>query len=108
MEIRRLAAHEGPRLRAIRLRALAQAPDAFGSTCDEAAARPLDSWAAQLREMPTFVAVADGEDVGSVRGAHDDSRADAAWLISMWASSPTGGPAPCRRREATSASISAS
>ena len=84
MEIRRLEAHEGLRLRAIRLRSLADAPDAFGSTHDEVKARPLDSWAAQLREIPTFAAVADGEDVGIVRGARDDSRADAAWLISMW------------------------
>ncbi len=84
MEIRRLGAHEGPRLRTLRLRALAEAPDAFGSTHDEAAALPPDRWAAQLREIPTFVAVVDGEDVGLVRGARDDSRADAAWLISMW------------------------
>ena len=81
---KRLAAHEGLRLRTIRLRALAEAPDAFGSTHDEAAARPLDSWAAQLRKIATFVAVVDGEDVGLVRGARDDSQADAAWLISMW------------------------
>lgn len=84
MEIQRLAAHEGPRLRAIRLRSLAEAPDAFGSTCDEAAARTPDSWAAQLREIPAFAAVVDGEDAGIVRGARDDSRADTAWLISMW------------------------
>ena len=84
MEIRRLGAHEGLRLRAIRLRSLADAPDAFGSTHDEALARPPDSWSAQLRELPTFVAVADGEDVGMVRGARDDSRAETAWLISMW------------------------
>ena len=84
MEIRRLAAHEGPRLRTIRLRALAEAPDAFGSTYEEFVARPPDRWAAQIREIPTFVAVVDGEDVGIVRGARDDSRADAAWLISMW------------------------
>ena len=80
----RLAAREGLRLRAIRLRALAEAPDAFASTHGQAAALPPDSWAAQLREMPTFVAVVAGEDVGIVRGARDDSRADAAWLISMW------------------------
>lgn len=84
MEIRRLGAHEGQRLRAIRLQALAEAPDAFGSTCEEASARPLDSWAAQLRQIPTSVAVVDGEDVGIVRGARDDSRTDSAWLISMW------------------------
>ena len=77
MEIKRLAAHEGLRLRTIRLRALADAPDAFASTHDEAAARPLDSWAAQLHNIATFVAVLDGEDVGLVRGARDDSQADA-------------------------------
>ena len=84
MEIRRLEGHEGPRLRAIRLRSLADAPDAFASTFSEAAARPPDSWAAQLREIPTFVAVVDGEDVGIVRGARDDLRTDTVWLISMW------------------------
>lgn len=84
IEIQRLAAHEGPRLRAVRLRALADAPDAFGSTCDEAADRPPESWAAQLRAIPTFAAVVDGEDVGIVRGVRDDARTDAAWLISMW------------------------
>ena len=31
--------------------------------------RPLDSWAAQLQEIATFVAIVDGEDVGLVRGA---------------------------------------
>ena len=40
IDIKRLAANEGLRLRTIRLRALADAPDAFGSTYDETAARP--------------------------------------------------------------------
>ena len=84
IDIQRLAAHEAPRLRAIRLRALAESPNAFGSTCDEAAALPPESWAAQLRSMATFLAVVDGEDVGLVRGAPDEARTDAAWLISMW------------------------
>ncbi len=84
IEIQRLAAHEWPRLRSVRLRALADAPDAFASTHAEAAALPPESWAAQLRSMATFAAVVDGEDVGLVRGARDDSRPDTAWLISMW------------------------
>ena len=84
IDIKRLAADEGLRLRTIRLRALADAPDAFGSTYDETAARPMDSWTKQLQEIDTFVAAVDGEDVGLVRGAHDDLRPDAAWLISMW------------------------
>lgn len=84
IDIQRLAAHEAPRLRAIRLRALAESPDAFGSTCDEAAALPPESWAAQLQSIVTYVALVDGEDVGLVRGAPDEARSDAAWLISMW------------------------
>ena len=84
IDIQRLAAHEAPRLRVIRLRALAESPDAFATTCDEAAALPPESWAAQLQSMATFAAVVDGEDVGLVRGAPDEARTDAAWLISMW------------------------
>ena len=90
-DIRRLAAEEAPRLRAIRLRSLAEAPDAFATTYDEAASLPLSSWTAQLRKIVTFVAVVDGEDVGLVRGARDDSHADAAWLISMWVSPEVRG-----------------
>ena len=91
LNIERLAADEGLRLRSIRLRALADTPDAFGTTYDEAAAQPLDSWTAQLQEIATFVAVVDGEDVGLVRGARDDLQPDSAWLISMWVSSEARG-----------------
>ncbi|HEY1308560.1 MAG TPA: GNAT family N-acetyltransferase [Vicinamibacterales bacterium] len=79
----RLTTVEAPRLRAIRLRALLDAPDAFGATYEDAAARCLDGWTSQLRELPTFVAVSDGHDVGMVRFA-PGGRADTAWLISMW------------------------
>lgn len=89
MNIKRLTAAEGLRLRAIRLRALADAPDAFGSTYAEAAARP--SWAAQLQEFATFVAVVDGKDVGLVRGVGDDVQPDVAWLISLWVSPEARG-----------------
>ena len=91
IDIKRLAADEGLRLRTIRLRALADAPDAFGSTYDETVARPMDSWTKQLQEIATFVAVIDGEDVGLVRGARDDLQPDAAWLISMWVSPEVRG-----------------
>lgn len=84
MEIQRLSRDEGRRLRTIRLRALADAPDAFGSTYAEVAARPLESWPQQLQEIATFVAVREGEDVGLVRCARDAQHRDTAWLISMW------------------------
>jgi ribosomal protein S18 acetylase RimI-like enzyme len=84
MDIQHLSSDEGLRLRTIRLRALADAPDAFGSTYADVAARPLESWSQQLQEIATFVAVRDGEDVGLVRCASDAQHHDTAWLISMW------------------------
>jgi len=91
MDIQRLSVDEGLRLRHLRLRALADAPDAFGSTYGETAARPMESWAQQLQEIATFVAVEDGADVGLVRCAHDAHHRDTAWLISMWVAPDTRG-----------------
>ena len=82
--ILRLADTEGPRLRALRLRALREAPDAFCATLEETAARPPESWTRQLRELATFVAVLEGDDVGLVRGGPDGDRPGVAWLLSMW------------------------
>ena len=83
MNVRRLGIDEGARLRAIRLRALQEAPDAFGSTFEEAVARPPASWREQLEKLPTFVATRGDDDVGVVRCALDE-RGDTASLISMW------------------------
>ncbi len=84
IRLEQLRPDEGPRLRAVRLRALLDAPDAFGTTFEQASAWGADAWAQQLRDLVTFVAVEDGNDVGMVRCAHDAERADVAWLISMW------------------------
>jgi ribosomal protein S18 acetylase RimI-like enzyme len=85
MEVIRLTPDEPQRLREIRLRALRDAPDAFGSTLAENEGRPRSIWVRQLTELPTFVAVVDGEDVGMVRGARDEADPDdVAWLLSMW------------------------
>ncbi len=84
MQIVRLTPDEGPRLRAIRLAALEDAPDAFGSTYSETAARPPESWPAQLRSLATFVAVVDGADGGMVRGGPAPDDPGDALLLSMW------------------------
>jgi GNAT superfamily N-acetyltransferase len=84
VQLARLNADEWARLRAIRLRALGDAPDAFGSTLEEAAARLPEAWATQLVDLPTFVAVENGRDDGMVRCARDENRGATAWLISMW------------------------
>jgi len=81
----RLTIDDWERLRALRLHSLRDAPDAFGSTYEEAAAREPAGWIQQLRDLPTFVAVNDEDvDVGLVRYAADGQRPDAAMLISMW------------------------
>jgi GNAT superfamily N-acetyltransferase len=82
--IERLKAGDGERLRAIRLRALADAPEAFATTLEEAACKPLEGWERQLHELPTFVATAGGCDFGMARGAHHDQWRDTGYLISMW------------------------
>lgn len=46
--IRRLEAHEWPQYRVIRLRSLADAPDAFGSTLAAEQALAADTWSARL------------------------------------------------------------
>ena len=84
LRLERLNPNEGPRLRAIRLRALQDAPDAFASTLQEAAARSAESWSQQVLDLPTFVAVRDGLDVGVVRCERDKTTTATAWLISMW------------------------
>jgi GNAT superfamily N-acetyltransferase len=72
------------RLKSIRLRALREAPDAFGSTYLEVAARPPESWTSQLNSLVTHIAVIDDQDVGVVRGSPDEVSASRVWLISMW------------------------
>jgi GNAT superfamily N-acetyltransferase len=74
----------GERLRAIRLRALADSPDAFATTYEEASARSLASWDRQLEQIVTFVATAGGRDLGLVRGTRHDDRKDTGYLISLW------------------------
>ncbi|MCA1856958.1 GNAT family N-acetyltransferase [Massilia oculi] len=48
--VRRLAPGDWQAYRALRLRALEGAPEAFGATLDEALARPLEDWAARLAQ----------------------------------------------------------
>lgn len=86
MKVVRLGPGEETRLRTIRLAALRESPDAFGSTAAEVATRPPESWTQQLAELPTFVAVSGGEDAGIVRYAPDDKNRETGWLISMWVS----------------------
>jgi len=84
VEIVRLSADEGERLKRIRLKSLLQDPLAFGTTFREADEWPSEKWATQAASIATFLATVDGRDVGIVRGLRDPDDASIGWLISMW------------------------
>ena len=87
-EIERLQADDWERFYAIRIRALTEAPDAFGSTLEETQSRPVGHWRERLEESSsaTFVACEQASDVGLVVGAPfwGEEREGAAGLYSMW------------------------
>ena len=82
--IERLRPGDGERLRAIRLRSLADAPEAFGSTLAESELRSPEDWEAQVVALPTFVWSDGDADLGMVRAAPHDADAEAGYLISLW------------------------
>ncbi|WP_299845381.1 GNAT family N-acetyltransferase [uncultured Roseovarius sp.] len=85
MKIERLLPDQWQRYRKIRLSGLADAPDAFGSTlAAETRLNPAD-WQQRLSDRSaTFVAMAQGGDIGVVSGAPWQGRAGVAGLFGMW------------------------
>ncbi|HSO94143.1 MAG TPA: GNAT family N-acetyltransferase [Candidatus Dormibacteraeota bacterium] len=79
--IRRLLADDWEEFRSIRLRALADAPQAFSSTLDEALRLADDEWRHRLRGRVQFIAITGGGAVGTAGGLEDGAGAQ---LISMW------------------------
>ena len=74
------------RVRAVRLRALEDSPNAFWTTLAQDRALPVDAWRDRLADpgAATFLAVRDGADVGLVVGrAHHDVDGEAG-LYAMW------------------------
>ena len=89
MDVRRIGAHEWGELRDLRLRALQDAPDAFGSTHAEESARTdarWMEWATALADGPSFgaVAVVDDRWVGMAVGAPHRDHPGEAGLFGMW------------------------
>jgi GNAT superfamily N-acetyltransferase len=89
--VRQIKPTEGASLRAIRLRALADSPEAFGSTLAETEARPMSYWDMRARgdtgdqRSTLFVAEDAGQWIGLVGGFVDREGEDrGAELISMW------------------------
>lgn len=71
MDIRKLGPEDAEAFAAVRLEALKNDPDAFGSTYDDEKYRPMEEWRARLSpgnegENGYFGAFADGEIVGTI------------------------------------------
>ncbi len=86
LTIQRMRPDDAARTRAIRLRALEEAPDAFGTTLAEDLARPPDAWRTRLEsaDAATYVAVLDGLDIGMATGASYEWVEGSAGLFGMW------------------------
>lgn len=90
MQLRKLRSDEVELHRALRLRALCDAPDSFGETFADAAARPITYWEELTRSVTEpsrqvmFVAC-EGEHVfGSAYGLLDRERSDTGRVGGMW------------------------
>jgi ribosomal protein S18 acetylase RimI-like enzyme len=86
MEVRRLRPDEWRAFRDIRLRALADAPDAFGATVDEASARTDAEWQTRAYPSDGAIFVVDGPDgfIAMASGGPAPSVPDTAALYGMW------------------------
>ena len=82
----RAGAPDAAIVRAIRLRTLADAPDAFGTTLAEDEALPDAVWRARVEDpaKAAFLAMAGGAAVGVAFGAPYDSGPGDAGLFGMW------------------------
>jgi ribosomal protein S18 acetylase RimI-like enzyme len=84
MEIRRLRPDELSRFRAIRLRSLRDAPEAFGTTYEGASGWTPERWFELFSSLLAFVAVEGDQDVGMVRTSPDLEVDGVASLGSLW------------------------
>ena len=81
--VERMRPEQWQRVRAVRLRALADTPDAFASTLGNEQSMPDEKWSARLAtpDAATFIAVSNDQDVGIAVGAYFNG---AAGLFAMW------------------------
>jgi GNAT superfamily N-acetyltransferase len=90
VEIVLATSEEWERVRDVRIRALADAPFAFGSRLEEERDRPEAFWRSRLESQAaaTFLAIQGHETVGLVRTFIEPEDVTSAKLVSMWVSPP--------------------
>jgi GNAT superfamily N-acetyltransferase len=86
VEIVLATSQDWERLRDVRVRALADAPFAFGSRLEEEQDRPEAFWRSRLESdaAATFLAIQGHETVGLVRTFVEPEDVTSAQLVSMW------------------------
>jgi RimJ/RimL family protein N-acetyltransferase len=85
IEIIKAKPNEALRLRELRLRALADAPDAFGADYEVESDKPIEYWQDYLKNTEWCFAVSDGVDIGLLAvDKADADRGSDCWLASWW------------------------
>jgi len=84
LTLRRAELGDEPILREVRLQALSDAPDAFGSTYEREVARPGADWQRWMSPGVTFVLEDAMVARGMVAGVHDETDPAVVHLMAMW------------------------
>jgi len=83
-EVKQAVVGDVPKLRSLRLQALSDSPEAFGSTYERELARTDADWRRWLAPGVTFILKRDGEACGLVAGVCDQLEASVVHLMAMW------------------------
>src|SRR5579863_6406019 len=83
-EVRQAVIGDVSTLRSLRLEALSDSPEAFGSTYERELARTDADWQRWLAPGATFILEKDGEVCGLVAGVLDQLDASVVHLMAMW------------------------
>lgn len=89
--VRRAALGDEPVLREIRLQALSDAPDAFGSTYERELARSASDWQRWMSPGVTFILYEPAGARGIVAGVRDETDPAVVHLMAMWVHPTTRG-----------------
>jgi ribosomal protein S18 acetylase RimI-like enzyme len=84
LAVRRAVPGDEPILRTLRLEALAEAPEAFGSTYERELARTTADWQRWLTPGVTFILEDESSPRGLVAGMLDVHKAGIVHLMAMW------------------------
>ncbi len=82
--VRRAEIADVPVLRALRIEALSNEPEAFGSTLEREVNRTEENWRRWIAPNVTFLLEADGKPRGMVAGVQENEDASTVDLIAMW------------------------